>query len=1249
MSWDDAPIIGRWDGGLATASWDDAPIVSREETEDEKKTRLLLFYARRRIAGSPIPNILGGAVGMTAGIAGLAQRATGGLLGDPESTARIAGAFEQAAEEEAGRAGKVLPKRIARGVRSVVSTMPTQVFAGMAGGPAAMIGLAASQEANQAITEGQEAGLEGAELAAYVGAQATIEAVPAAIMSKIGLGGFEAIFGKAAKKAVTGGVMAGLKKAGVRTIQELGEENFTELGHGVAGVVADVKPGDIVDWDRIGNTVADTTIATLMQMGVATAPSVGRSLLSKISEKAKLGEAPSKEDARELGIPKEETRTAASRADWFARNRERLSQERQPELVVEEPAEGRPDVDTVAPDVDTVAAEAVQFDDDAVGLSKAEGIQIREQIGATELSDEAVQTFDAVAGRVIAEKADEKAMDLAEEILRKPREISSYEHVAMVFKARNLLNDLDASQENEAKAALASNAEAHGRAVIQSDLITEQLDKLTEATRYSRRELARAMSIGRLRLSRQSYDVVSVLNRLQATKGPEGKVTSEEKRVAARRTKEYADLEKQVEELQQKLQAEEESREAVIAEKVMAANKPRKPGQVGRKIREKAVIEREDIKKRIRQMGLRVNDITGIPVEGTYLIGRLGLTYVKEGAGTLVEIVEKLQADMPDLNLTAQDVYRTLIQSSPKAKTRARSDANKRVTKLTSMARMLVEIDSLANGIAVKQSKREPIDTEVKRLRKELTKAREDFYYLEIEAAKVERAVETVNRLQDQLTNGLNILKKDPKVVSPELAAIHEQIREIRSELRIDTRLAEVNEQLRTGEILPVVKKEKKPVNPRLERKQIELKRKRREIEQMIADAAPWGTKKIAGEVAYTLKALKATADISFTMRQNVVQVFAHPLRSAKAFLPSMEAFFSEYSSDQIQNSLENSENAPLYEQSGVAILDASSSDARRQSEVYRGKVVENFEIGGWRNPLGALMRASSRHAVAVGNLIRTGAFDQFVADNPNVTQTEMRAYADYLNVSTGLGNLGSFGAVGKHLEKVFFAPRFAVSRFQTPYAVMKHWKQPRVRNQIAKDMVGFVATGGTVLMLAAAAGAEVEWLDVDDPDWGKIRAGDMHIDIWGGFQQPARVLARIASYPTKDSSAGQRDPLEIAARFAAFKLSPAATLPIELLKGRTAVGEETTRAGTLARAVVPLVFEDVWDAWKLEGIEGAAIAAPLAAAGVGVSAYTDSESRVRAKMKKLMRAGNYTEANKLKIQHNFRDPENKIVRVKVD
>lgn len=1209
MSWDNhIPISGPTQGrGLPRHIPISGPMEGPAgETDEERERRIFLQYAREKVSGAIVPNLVSGTIQGAAGVAGLVQRLSGGLLGDPASTARISEAFEQAGAEEAARPEKWMPENIARGMRGVAGELPAQAAVGVATGPVGMIAFASAKEMNQAIHEGQKAGLEGTDLIMYVGMQGTIEAVPAALMNKFGYGGFESLFGKGAKKAVEGGIASALKKLGIKTIQELPEEIFTELGHYVENVASGVDPKSL-NWAQVGETVEATLIQTVMQMGVAGAPGVARAAIDK-------GMAPEAAQA-----PME----TPAVDDTIA-----------------------PDIDTVAPDVIEAPIESV-LNEETITLTKAEGARIAEDLGLEARPEVVARKWSSLVDAVAETKSDENAIEVARNVLSEARQITDAEHVSAVVAAGKLLNQRKELTATRAEASQAGNIGEYAEASRKLSDNLEAIDTLIAATDTAGTEIGRALNIRKLTLSRESFDIASVLQEIQAVQKPGVRISEKQKQEATAWVDSYAKALEEMAITEEAIRAEDEAREARVAQKVVAAHKPKR--QVGRKIREKAVTEREDIKNRLRAMGHQIHDVSQVSVEGTYLIGRLGLTYVKEGAGTLVEVMERLQADMPDLNLTQSEVNRALIQRSPKSKARARSGAAKRKSRLLSLARMEVEIEDMANGITKKARGREPVNAEVAAMRKKLTKARTAFYYADIEAAKKERATQTINKLQDDLKNGLTNQKRNPKVVSPELASLHAKARAIRTESRIDNEIKAIQEQMRTG-IFPEPKvKKRKPEDPRLQAKRIVLRKLRKEKEQMIANAAPWDAQRVIDEIVAAQKAAKGTIDVSFTLRQNIAQVLPHPFVTTGKFIKSLRTLFNEEAADRIQDGIENSPNFDNYMRAELTILDANSPDAQQRNEGFMGTLIERVPI------YGRAVRASSRQAVAIGNLVRTQAFDRYLHNNPEATLQEIKAFADIANKTTGIGDVKLLGKSLRYWTWAFWTPKFVASRIQTPLLLHKYWKLPRVRKEIATEMVRAAGTAGTILGLMGWAGAQVEWLDVDDPDWMKIRIGNQRFDIFGGLQQVMRIVFRIGAIgkrrvmgESQEGSLYNQDPMELLGRFTTFKASPTASMISELLSGKTAVGEERTVPETLIRGLVPMVFEDVEDAWKIEGVERGILTAPVVAVGIGSGTYYDSETRVRQNMKKLIRAGRRAEAKRLQGAHNRRNPENKIVSVRV-
>lgn len=680
------------------------------------------------------------------------------------------------------------------------------------------------------------------------------------------------------------------------------------------------------------------------------------------------------------------------------------------------------------------------------------------------------------------------------------------------------------------------------------------------------------------------------------------------------------------------------------------------------------------------------------------MIGRLAINYIRGGMTTLAEVTQQVLADIPELSAT--DVNAALNAKNPNVQRRVRSAIQKRVAQMKSQALVLTRLDQATEDALPEPGPGPAESAELVQLRKRLSDLRQlrlvtakielarqgvfaprkkrttapaiaalqkvlrdlrrEAFRADIDAGRLDRAVRTLDRLQTQLKTGLREVKAGRPIDPAALAAIKQDIQAVRHEMRVTDQLTDLQGQLRTGQYKVPPKRIQKPVSLELERKQIQIARLRKEIANRIEEAAPWTKGKVGREVLDTLRTLKATGDVSFTFRQNVVLAFSHPLIAARNFGRSLKALFSENSMERINNSLRNSKYALYYDVSKLALLDIDSHLPSQGEEFFRAKVIQNMKWPVFRQA-SAIIRASNRHATTFSNLMRASLFDQFMDSFPNATMEEMRVYANFLNVVTGLGDMGKLGNATNLLSIAIFAPRLTVSRFQTPYKVAKiMYTQPRVRKAVARDMVGFVATGASVLGLAALAGASVNWDDPRDPDFLKIRIGDRRYDIFGGFLQPARLILRLGLLFTdapgltgKELTTREKvgDPAELIGQFTVYKLAPIWSMARELtprggLKWQTAVGEPTNPPLTLARALVPMWMEDVYDGWKRYGVAGAASVAPAVIPGVGVQTYEDSQMRTRQKIRRALKAGDLERGEQIRGDYNLRHPEKPIGHV---
>ncbi len=932
-----------------------------------------------------------------------------------------------------------------------------------------------------------------------------------------------------------------------------------------------------------------------------------------------------------------------------------------PEVVEEEitpvePAEAQIDIfeekAEVKPVEDVVAEEkpVEEAKEDFVGLNVEENESIRAAIGKESLDPVERKTWAQTIENAKSAKLDEDAISTAEEAIRTGRQISDEEHVGMLLKLGGLINEQKAAIKDASEQADKGNVGAAKVARAREDFLIEQIDTLTEGTRLARREAARLLGAGRMRLNLETFDIVAVKQRAAAAKG--NKLTAEESQALEERVKVIDEREVELEKLEvafekKKLAEAERKAKGIIRVQTRAAKSKKFTGL------EAILTERANLKSQIGELGLRVNDVTGLTTEGSFLIGKLAVNYIREGALTLPDVIKKVRSDIPEL--TDQDVIHAINTKDPRRKVKAKSDTQKRIENLKLQAKLIEKVEAAEKGVFDKPKNRQPKGADIRMLQKRLRELRAQAFQSGVPQAKLERAINTINELQDQLDNHFRAIRKKQPIPEGQLADAKEKIALLRKEMRVEDELLNLQEQLRTGDF--VLKERPKPIEvpENIARAQVDLKRARKDIKNAIEAMEPLTGKRIAEETINTARVMKATLDLSYFLRQGGMAVVTDPSLAGKAFKKSLKAAISDVDGQQIDNAIRTAPEFFLEEKSGLEFTEYDGTPTDRE-ETANATMIE--KIPGY----GALVKGSNRNMTTGLNLLRKGKFDAFLHDFPNATDEELKAWADYVNVTTGRGKLGREAAVKTFLDLVFFSVRFAKSRFQALGAIHKNRKLPRVRKRIAGELVKIAGFASSVLGLAVLFGAEVG-TDLRDSDFGKIVIDKTRIDPFFGLLQPIRLILRMglglgdaAGFTGKHLSnrENESDLLETIQRFIGFKLSPAVTLTNELLTGRTAVGEPRTRAQTLKNAVKPIVLEDIQEALKLEGKKRAALIAPWVILGGGAATFTRSRSsmvrrlrKMRVEAAKLEEEGKSVEAKALEEDRKAQqkawnnDPEN--------
>lgn len=358
-------------------------------------------------------------------------------------------------------------------------------------------------------------------------------------------------------------------------------------------------------------------------------------------------------------------------------------------------------------------------------------------------------------------------------------------------------------------------------------------------------------------------------------------------------------------------------------------------------------------------------------------------------------------------------------------------------------------------------------------------------------------------------------------------------------------------------------------------------------------------------------RAILASFDLSAPLRQGGLLLPGHPLEWAKNIRPMIRAFADEKFAREWYKRLTTGTAASRREAAGLFVSEfGQDALTLAREEMYITKWASKFPF----------LRHSERAYAMYLNGLRADIFDNVVRGwddlvkagkwTPEELLTRERQLAGFLNAASGRGTLGPLKNYGQILSGLWFSPRLTISRVEAPIRVAASLGTPGVRKELAKDLVGFVATGVGILSLLKLSGAADVELDPRSSDFGKIKLGPTRIDFWAGYQPIVRYTAQFIKGERKTIGTGEFFPAdrnEIVLRFLQSKLSPQAGAVVDLWRGETYMGEQM--AGTMDvgqreawNRLVPLFIQDMVEAGKMEGWPGMLKVAP---AGLGMGAMT--------------------------------------------
>ena len=666
------------------------------------------------------------------------------------------------------------------------------------------------------------------------------------------------------------------------------------------------------------------------------------------------------------------------------------------------------------------------------------------------------------------------------------------------------------------------------------------------------------------------------------------KLTSKQKEIIQKEWEQINDLKKKLEDKIAELEAKQ-ARDKAEKEFKKQRNSTKTSGK---KTHEDFIYERKQILSSLAgkwKEASRDNTLSALPLpyakQLAYItpdVAKLMKSYIEEGIQNLDEMITKLHSDIkpfiPDIQ--EKDIH-NLIAGEYKEPAKTRSELTIKLQDLRTEAKLINKYEDLEKGVEPKSERRKILrNKELADLRKQIR----EHDLTKLSQAKSRIKLET-EKIQDDLKTG-NYANEKKK-----------------TEIQLDKEGLELKDKL---------------IQARQERTVRILKDKyanRTDLER---------AGDLAIEIINTSRALMTSGDMSGIFRQALIPVISHPIMAMKYFAKTFSHIKSEKEFSRWLYDVFNSPDYPIMKESGLYVSNPINPELSAKEEVFMGNLAEKIPIIGKY-----LVKPSERAYISFLNQFRVGLFrrmaEQYLSDGKTYYNNPKlyKETAKLINNETGRGGLGKLEGIAKYLNTPIFAPRLIASRLNlitnavSPKFYLEVPKEVRV--EYWKDMIKFLGVGTSVLGLAALAGADVEE-DWRSTDFGKIKIGDQRWDIWGGFQPYIRLIGQLVTGETKSATTGKISKLgsgyneksrgEVLLHFTRGKLAPAAALSVDVLTGRTMIGENVTVALELKKNLLPLMYSDVSTALKDKGIQSIFTVGVPAFFGVGVQNYPTTGER---------------------------------------
>ncbi len=382
------------------------------------------------------------------------------------------------------------------------------------------------------------------------------------------------------------------------------------------------------------------------------------------------------------------------------------------------------------------------------------------------------------------------------------------------------------------------------------------------------------------------------------------------------------------------------------------------------------------------------------------------------------------------------------------------------------------------------------------------------------------------------------------------------------------------------------------------------------------------GTAEAISKLAGIAKGIKASLDDSAIFRQGWKTVFTNPKIWAENAVKSFADIAKQLGKSPLNNEVMDGIKADVYSRPNAIdnTYQKMKLDIGTGEEAYPASIPEKIPL------FGRLYKASEVAYNGFLMRMRADIADKYIriAKENGVDLTDplqMRSIGLLTNSLTGRGSLGSFERVGKQVNTVFFSPKSAKASFDFLTLHAADNMSTFARKQAAINLLK-VASGTAVIMgVAMAINPKSVELDPRSSDFGKIRIGNTRFDISGGMSSVITLAARLLTLSSKSTVTGKVTSLnsgkfgsqtgvDVFTNFLENKLSPAASVVKDLMKGQDFQGNKPTLAGETSNLLTPLPITNVQELMNTPNSANTLIAAMADALGIVTNSYAPKKKK---------------------------------------